>query len=105
MEDRNLDSDWLQDTLLDVAGRLCQPDVSPTDLARCATQLERIVADLRTPIEELERRPERHRHHRRPVAQPGWNARSVLTGLLAAAAGYFLVRLAFPRSRPEDKHD
>ena len=42
-----VEADWLQDTLADVARRLRRPGVSAAQLAECAAILERIVGDLR----------------------------------------------------------
>jgi hypothetical protein len=53
-------SDWLTEKLREIAARLLQADVSEEDLAWCADQLQRIVADLRSP-EEAFRRPRRRR--------------------------------------------
>jgi hypothetical protein len=51
-----IEADWLQDMLHDVADRLRR---GSEDLATCAGQLERIVADLRSPEEAAMRpRPE-----------------------------------------------
>jgi hypothetical protein len=47
-----LDSDWLLDTLDEVARQLRQ---SGEGLARCAQQLERIVTDLQSPEEAFMR--------------------------------------------------
>ncbi len=46
MQSSSFESDWLQDTLTEIARRLRQ---SCEDHARCAEQLEQIVADLRLP--------------------------------------------------------
>jgi hypothetical protein len=47
-----IEADWLQETLADVARRLRRPGVSGDELAKCASILERIVGDLRgTPME------------------------------------------------------
>lgn len=43
----DVEADWLQDTLADVARRLRRSGVSAAQLAECASILERIVGDLR----------------------------------------------------------
>lgn len=52
MANSSLESDWLQDTLTDVAGRLRR---SSDELTRCAQQLEQIVTDLQSPEEAFVR--------------------------------------------------
>ena len=47
MTNPDVEADWLQDTLADVARRLRRPGVSAAQLAECAAILERIVGDLR----------------------------------------------------------
>ena len=47
MIDPDVEADWLQDTLTDVARKIRQPGVSAAQLAECASVLERIVGDLR----------------------------------------------------------
>ena len=47
MTNPDVEADWLQDTLADVARRLRRPGVSVAQLAECASILERIVCDLR----------------------------------------------------------
>ena len=47
MTNPDVEADWLQDTLADVARRLRRPGVSAAQLAECASILERIVGDLR----------------------------------------------------------
>lgn len=47
MTNPDVEADWLQDTLADVARRLRQPNVGSAQLAECASILERIVGDLR----------------------------------------------------------
>lgn len=47
MTNPDIEADWLQDTLADVARRLRRPGVSAAQLAECAANLERIVGDLR----------------------------------------------------------
>lgn len=49
----DIEADWLQDTLTDVARKIRQPGVSPVQLTECASVLERIVGDLRgtSPLE------------------------------------------------------
>ena len=42
-----VEADWLQDALADLARRLRRPGVGPVQLADCAAILERIVGDLR----------------------------------------------------------
>jgi len=50
----DVEADWLQDTLADVARRLRRPGVSAAQLAECAAILERIIGDLRgtPPLEQ-----------------------------------------------------
>jgi hypothetical protein len=56
MKTPDVEADWLQDTLADVARRLRRPGVSAAQLAECASILERIIGDLRgAPL--LERPP------------------------------------------------
>lgn len=51
MTSSDVEADWLPDTLREVARRLRRPGVDVDDLAWCADQLERIVADLQpTPV-------------------------------------------------------
>ncbi|WP_428307967.1 hypothetical protein [Lacipirellula sp.] len=47
MIDPDVEADWLQDTLADVARKIRQPGVNTAQLADCASVLERIVGDLR----------------------------------------------------------
>jgi hypothetical protein len=46
MSQSSIESDWLQDTLAEIAGQLRQ---SSADHTRCAEQLEQMVADLQLP--------------------------------------------------------
>lgn len=47
MTSPDVEADWLQDTLADVASRLRRSGVTKGQLAECAAILERIVGDLR----------------------------------------------------------
>ncbi|BBO34444.1 hypothetical protein [Lacipirellula parvula] len=47
MIDPDVEADWLQDTLAELAQKIRQPGVSTAQLAECASVLERIVDDLR----------------------------------------------------------
>lgn len=47
MTNPDVEADWLQDTLADVARRLRRPGVRAAQLAEYAAILERIVGDLR----------------------------------------------------------
>ena len=47
MTNPDVEADWLQDTLANVARRLRRPGVGSAQLAECAAILERIVGDLR----------------------------------------------------------
>ena len=54
MTHSDVEADWLQDTLTDVARRLRRPGVTEGQLSECASILERIVSDLRgTPTPEM----------------------------------------------------
>jgi len=75
----DVEADWLQDTLADVARRLRRPGVSAAQLAECASVLERIVGDLRgTPA--LERSP-----------VPVFNARTRWWITVAIGVGLYLL--------------
>jgi hypothetical protein len=51
MTSPDVEADWLQDTLADVARRLRSSGISRRQLTECASILERIVSDLRgTPM-------------------------------------------------------
>ena len=47
MKTPDVEADWLQDTLADVARRLRRSGVTKWQLSECASILERIVSDLR----------------------------------------------------------
>jgi hypothetical protein len=54
MSQSDVEADWLQDTLADVARRLRRSGVTKGQLSECASILERIVSDLRgRPIPEV----------------------------------------------------
>lgn len=54
MVQADVEADWLQDTLADVARRLRRSGITKGQLSECASILERIVSDLReTPIPEM----------------------------------------------------
>lgn len=54
MTSPDVEADWLQDTLADVARRLRRSGITKRQLSECASILERIVCDLRgTPITEM----------------------------------------------------
>jgi hypothetical protein len=53
MPPSDVEADWLQDTLTDVARRLRRSGITQGQLSDCASILERIVSDLRgTPMPE-----------------------------------------------------
>lgn len=53
MPPSNVEADWLQDSLADVARRLRRSGITQGQLSECASILERIVSDLRgTPMPE-----------------------------------------------------
>ena len=78
MPSSSLESDWLQDTLEDVARRLRHDG---EDLAWCADQLEKIVVGLRSPT-ELE-----GRSCPRPAAAAKADRSPVVPFLAVAATG------------------
>lgn len=54
MTSSDVEADWLQDTLADVARRLRRSGITKGQLAECASILEWIVSDLRgTPMPEM----------------------------------------------------
>lgn len=54
MTSPDVEADWLQDTLAEVARRLRRSGITKRQLSECASILERIVSDLRgTPIPQM----------------------------------------------------
>lgn len=88
MTNPDVEADWLQDTLADVARRLRRPGVSAAQLTECASILERIVGDLR-------REPT-------PQASMGADKSNAVKWWMLAAGGlgvYLLLRRLFSGNR------
>ncbi|BBO31102.1 hypothetical protein [Lacipirellula parvula] len=77
MIDPDVEADWLQDTLTDVARRMRRPGANAAELAECATVLEWIVADLRGLDYSGDLKPVNYGRKRR-----GWIDAAVAAGLI-----------------------